>query len=156
MKEINNFMAVKKSTEELNEVSDKDHPVHDISDVRNKKLLSSIATKSLPDLYFFCWLGYLKLKKIDIGLPFQDFGKNYVVFQAYTNLTQIRISNKRYDLLETVKKGYKVKQHNIEYTKITLSTMGRKIWLQAEEDMKSFLFGILINSFMLIQFRIIF
>ena len=40
MKETNNFMAVKKSTEEQNKVSEEDHPIHDISDIRNKPLLA--------------------------------------------------------------------------------------------------------------------
>jgi len=134
MKETGNIMAVKKSTKDQNKVSDGDHPINDISHIRSKPLLSSIVTKFPPDLYFFCWLGYLKFEKIDIGLPFRDFTKNYVVFQAYNNLIKIRINNRRFDLLETVKKGYKVKQHNIEYTAITLSTAGRKIWRQAKED----------------------
>ena len=82
-----------------------EHPIYDMSHVRSKQLLSSIVTKSPPDLYFFCWLGFLKLEKIDIGLPFFEFRKNHVVFQTYLNLTQIKINNIRYDLLEPVKKG---------------------------------------------------
>ena len=108
--------------------------VHDISHVKNKLLLSSIVTKSPPDLYFFCWLGFLKIEKRDIRLPFFEFSKNHVVFQAYMNLTQIRINKKQYNLLEPIRKGYKVKRHEIEASAITLSTIGRQIWLQAQKD----------------------
>ena len=124
-------MTLEKSAQEA--ISDS-YSFHDMSHVKNKQLLSSIVTKSPPDLYFFCWLGFLKLEKIDIGLPFFDFGKNHVVHQAYMNLTQIRINKKQYDLLEPLRKGYNVKHHDIEDTAINLSTQGRQVWYQAHKD----------------------
>jgi hypothetical protein len=110
--------------EDKSKDSEEEFPVYDMSHVRNKLLLSSIVTTSPPDLYFLGWLGYETLMKLDIGIYFEEFNRNYAVFQAYTNLTQIRVNKKRYDLLEPVRKGYQVKRHNIDASVITLSTMG--------------------------------
>jgi hypothetical protein len=72
----------------------------DLSSVRNRKLFESITYNFPPDLYFFCWRGYLDVKEqgINIDLYFEEFKRKHVVFQALFNLSRIQLGNRTIDL----------------------------------------------------------
>lgn len=110
----------------------------DLSSVRNRKLFESITYNFPPDLYFFCWRGYLgaekRESKADIGLYFGEFKRKHVVFQAMFNLSRIRLGNRTIDLFDPPESGKKARTHEILYQEFPLTTQGKAIWNMAEED----------------------
>ncbi len=110
----------------------------DLSSVRNRKLFERITYNFPPDLYFFCWRGYLGDKEqdtdINIYLYFEEFKRKHVVFQALFNLSRIKLGNRSIDLFDPPTPGKKGRTHKILYQEFPLTPQGKAIWRMAEED----------------------
>jgi len=110
----------------------------DLSSVRNRKLFERITYNFPPDLYFFCWRGYLDVKKqdidINITLYFEEYKRKHVVFQALFNLSRIELGNRTIDLFYPPTSGKKARTHEILYQEFPMTRQGKAIWSMAEED----------------------
>lgn len=106
----------------------------DLSSARNRKLFEGITYNFPPDLYFFCWKGYLDVKKQDKGLYFEEFKRKHVVFQTLFNLSRIKLGNRTVDLFYPPTPGKKARTHEILYQEFPLTPQGKAIWSMAEED----------------------
>ncbi len=111
-----------------------DDRIYKLDNLRNKEILKLITFNFAPDLYFFCWKGFLDFKKKDIGLLFKEYKRKHVIFQTCFNLSRIQLGNRTIDLLKPPDKGRRHRQHEIEYPIFTFTTKGRKVWYEALED----------------------
>ena len=81
-----------------------------LNSVRNRKLFERISYNFPPDLYFFCWKGYLDVKKQDVGFYFEEYKRKHVVFQALFNLSRIKLGNRTVDLFDSPTPGKKLER----------------------------------------------
>ncbi len=113
--------------------NDPEDGFYDLSQIQNIEVIKKICERFSACLFFFCWIGFLKIEKVDIDLHFPQYGPNNVIHKALKKLINIKIGNQRINLLEPLS-HHKPKHHDIEGRKIQLTRQGREIWHQAKED----------------------
>ncbi|KKM20766.1 hypothetical protein LCGC14_1642140, partial [marine sediment metagenome] len=106
----------------------------DVSILRDVDIFKAIAINFAPSIYFFCWLGYLNIKKVSFELPFYGFSGNRSTYNVYGKLSRVKVGGKTISLVKPLSSDYKPKLHNIEASKIKLSQIGRDLWENAYEE----------------------
>ncbi|MFW9773068.1 MAG: hypothetical protein ACFFEO_13015 [Candidatus Thorarchaeota archaeon] len=123
----------RKNETETKSVGIQEQHIYDWSDITDKELFKTIIHNYAPNLYYFCWLGYLQLEQKSIWLPFEGYKRKSGSVQACLDLSNITIGKKIFTLLEPPR-DKAVHQHETNHFDVRISKEGVKVWKKAKEE----------------------